>query len=88
MSSRVFGTLQPRISCILLQELFSQDLQWESNKEDILLSKTIAQKFSLYDETLNNEYIKRIHQKSYYSLSDNGMLQIFSFLIKWLYGTL
>ena len=25
---------------------------------------------------------------SYFSLSDNGMLQIFSFLIKWLYGTL
>ena len=34
------------------------------------------------------EYIERIHQMSYSSLSDNGMLQIFSFLIKWLYGTL
>ena len=33
-------------------------------------------------ETLNNEYIERIHQMSYSSLSDNGMLQIFSFLIK------
>jgi len=30
-------------------------------------------------ETLNNEYIERIHQMSYSSLSDNGMLQIFSF---------
>jgi len=39
-------------------------------------------------ETLNNEYIERIYQMSYSSLSDNGMLQIFSFLIKWLYGTL
>jgi len=27
-------------------------------------------------------------QMSYSSLSDNGMLQIFSFLIKWLYGAL
>ena len=36
----------------------------------------------IYSETLNNEYIERIHQMSYSSLSDNGMLQIFSFLIK------
>ena len=42
----------------------------------------------MYSETLNNEYIERIHQMSYSSLSDNGMLQVFSFLIKWLYGTL
>ena len=35
-----------------------------------------------YSETLNNEYIERIHQMSDSSLSDNGMLQIFSFLIK------
>ena len=41
-----------------------------------------------YSETLNNEYIERIHQMSYSSLSDNGMLQIFSFLITWLSGTL
>ena len=27
-------------------------------------------------------YIERIHQMSYSSLSDNGVLQIFSFLIK------
>ena len=33
-------------------------------------------------ETLNNEYIERIHQMSYSSLSDHGMLHIFSFLIK------
>ena len=33
----------------------------------------------LYSETLNKEYIERIHQMSYSSLSDNGMLQIFSF---------
>jgi len=32
-----------------------------------------------YSETLNYEYIERIHQMSYSSLSDNGMLQIFSF---------
>ena len=35
-----------------------------------------------YSEPLNKEYIERIHQMSYSSLSDNGMLQIFSFLIK------
>ena len=33
----------------------------------------------IYSETLNNEYIERIHQMSY---SDNGILQIFSSLIK------
>jgi len=38
-------------------------------------------KEKLYSETLNNEYIERIHQMSYSSLFDNGMLQIFSFLI-------
>ena len=42
----------------------------------------------IYSETLNKEYIERIHKKSYSSLSDNGMLQIFSFLIKWLYRAL
>ena len=36
----------------------------------------------IYSETLNNEYIERIHQMSYSSLSDNGLLQIFSFLIQ------
>ena len=41
--------------------------------------KTFAKKYS---ETLNNEYIERIHQMSFSLLSDNGMLQIFSFLIK------
>ena len=41
-----------------------------------------------YSKTINNEYIESIHQMSYSSLSNNGMVQIFSFLIKWLYGTL
>ena len=40
----------------------------------------------IYSETLNNEYIERILQMSYSSLSDNGMLQIFSFLNKCLDG--
>jgi len=35
-----------------------------------------------YSDTLDNEYIERVHQMSYSSLSDDGMLQIFSFLIK------
>jgi len=44
---------------------------------------TIGYRFLLnYSETLNKEYIERIHQMSYSSLSDNGMLQILSFLIK------
>ena len=34
-----------------------------------------------YSKTLNNEYVERIHQMSYSSLSDNGMLQIFSFFL-------
>ena len=38
------------------------------------LVKGIAYKMPLYSETLNNEYIERIHQMSYSSLSDNGML--------------
>ena len=41
----------------------------------------IKQCFS-YSETFNKEYIERIHQMSYSLLSDNGMLQIFSFLVK------
>ena len=35
-----------------------------------------------YSKTLNKEYIERIYQMSYSLLSDNGMLQIFSILIK------
>ena len=34
-----------------------------------------------YSETLNNEYIESIHQMSYSSLSNNGMLQMFDFLL-------
>ena len=33
----------------------------------------------IYIENLNSEYIERIHQMSYSSLSDNGMWQIFHF---------
>jgi len=43
---------------------------------------TLIKLWSIYSETLNIEYIERIHQISYSLLSDNGMLQIFSFLIK------
>ena len=48
----------------------------------MILMRDLQAIFSLqryYSETLNNEYIERIHQMSYSSLSDNGMLQIFSF---------
>ena len=33
-------------------------------------------KIVFYSETLNNEYIERIHQMSYSSLSDYGYLDI------------
>ena len=42
----------------------------------------------MYSETLNNEYIQRIHQMSYSSLSDMECCKYLVFLIKWLYGTL
>ena len=38
--------------------------------------------------TLNIKYIERIYQMSNSLYSDNGMLQIFSFLIKWLWSSL
>ena len=56
-----------------------KEYEYES---DIDLSFRFPSRKSLYSETLNKEYIERIHQMSYSSLSDNGMLQIFSFLIK------
>ena len=39
-----------------------------------LVVKPLWEEQRLYSETLNNEYIERIHQMSYSSLSDNGML--------------
>jgi len=42
----------------------------------------------IYSYTLNKPYIEKIHQMLYSSLFDNGILQIFSFLIKWLNGAL
>ena len=53
--------------------------QTGAGMESVLLTSSI---YVLYSETLNNEYIERIHQMSYSSLSDNGMFQILSFLIK------
>ena len=49
---------------------------------NLLSFRSLLKSHNLYSEILNNEYIERIHQMSYSSLSDNGMLQIFSFLIK------
>jgi len=40
-----------------------------STKKNIFGQKTFV-----YSKTLNKEYIERIHQMSYSSLSDNGML--------------
>ena len=39
---------------------------------------TVQHEFG-YSKTLNKQYIERIHQMLYSLLSDNGMLQIFSF---------
>ena len=54
------------------------------NQRELLSLLEASQFFKqmYYSETLNNEYIERIHQMSYSSLSDEEMLQIFSFLIK------
>ena len=43
------------------------------------LKKKFCNYYNTKSETLNDEQIERIHQMSYSSLSDNGMLQIFSF---------
>ena len=55
-----------------------------SSSHNKMISEFLSEQIEVisYSETLNNEYIERIHQMSYSSLSDNGMLQIFSFLIK------
>ena len=52
------------------------DLTWSQGR---FVAK---QTLNMYSETLNNEYIERIYKMSYSSLSDNGIMQIFSFLIK------
>ena len=53
-----------------------------STRKDLRFSENLPfwaqQDLTRYSETLNNEYIERIHQLSYSSLSDNEMLQIFS----------
>ena len=58
------------------------------NKTDMTYLVVFSFMSTRYSETLNNKYIEWIHQMSYSSLSDNGMLQIFSFLINLSYGTL
>ena len=50
--------------------------------------KQVVSFYLYYSETLNKEYIERIHQMSYSSLSDNRMYRYLVFLIKWLYGAL
>ena len=58
---------------------------WRANYQIYFFAGHLKNKNHLliiYSESLNNEYIERIHQMSYSSLSDNGMLQIFIFLIK------
>ena len=71
------------------------EMQWGGGGEMFIFKKLMKNYFRVlsvylllsfiylfYSEPLNMEYIERIHQMSYSSLSDNGMLQIFSFLIK------
>ena len=52
-----------------------------SKKYQMMVQKD-AQIFSYLTVRLNKPCMERIHQMSYSSLSDIGMLQIFSFLIK------
>ena len=75
---------------IFYGEIVRREIKWRiSTKRKTKVYSIIKIKVTFsYSETLNNEYIERIHQMSYSSLSDNGILQILSFLIKWLYGTL
>ena len=70
-----FFRLNKYFFCACSVKVYNIKIWWIHVKRDI------------YSKTLNNEYIERIDQMSYSSLSGNGMLQIFSFLIKWLYGT-
>jgi len=65
--------------CIDVITDFDEWLTSDKTEQEIV---DFISEVKLYSETLNNEYIERIHQMSYSSLSDNGMLQIFSFLIK------
>jgi len=75
--------------CWVLDQTFLFQMNLRHKDCEVHRSTQFTQnKLIFYSETLNNEYNERIHQMSYSSLSDNGMLQIFSFLIKWLYGTL
>ena len=75
---------------IFYGEIVRREIKWRiSTKRKTKVYSIIKIKVTFsYSETLNNEYVERIHQMSYSSLSDNGILQILSFLIKWLYGTL
>ena len=75
---------------IFYGEIVRREIKWRiSTKRKTKVYSIIKIKVTFsYSETLNNEYVERIHQMSYSSLSDNIILQILSFLIKWLYGTL
>ena len=80
------SNLMPRQSqtsstCNMHQQYWNKKLK----KSSMYIYPKTFQKPSIqfcYSETLNNEYIERIHQTSYSSLSDNRMLQTFCFLIK------
>ena len=56
----------------------------ELTEKKVIVNNFLNVQFYMYSfSTVNpNEYIERIHQVSFSSLFDNGMLQIFSFLIK------
>ena len=81
--------------CIHKRTHYSNQIQLFLNRRCKLYKYKTPQKFQIfknenpsransifYSETLNNENIERIHQMSFSSLSENGMLQVFSFLIK------
>ena len=65
-----------------MQLKLKYDVQSINRVKKCLKILRLIKKIYKYSETLNKEYIERIHQMSSSSLSDNGMLQIFSFLVK------
>ena len=70
-----------KTTCPLISWYYFQD-SVEVNVVFVGIRKKYLQLKIRYSETLNNEYIERIHQMPSSSLSDNGMLQTFSFLMK------
>ena len=67
---------------IYLSIYLSKDRPHFGNAGTPFIEKLLRRRKMFEFNQINIKYIERINQMSYSSLSDNGMLQIFSFLIK------